>query len=1207
MNSLGLGVRLLAGVSVMAIGLSAGPALAQDSAQAAENTKPESASTSTDTKNAKAQTIVVTGVRAALQSARARKKNADTVMDSITATDIGAFPDKSVAEALQRVPGITVSRFAINTDTAHFTTEPSGVLVRGLPQVRSEFNGRDTFSANGGRALSWDDVPVELLGGVDIYKNQTADLIEGGIAGSVNLRTRVPFDTNGQVLEVGAKLNYGDIGKEVTPDANVYYSNNWQTGIGKIGIMGDYAYSEVKTGSEGLQSYRAGLYDGGIIPGSANVMGGGFAKGTVAIPSGLNYLDDRFDRRRTGISAAAQWQSNDHKWLATAQYIRSVYNNTMEEHGIGVGLPGPPFGADSTYRTNPSNACLPNVEINDCGNGVPMPAGSAGFTAVVTGYDNNGNPIYGAVPLAATSAPDFTFDDGVLTHGTFESSGLWWGGGDGTALNSNGQAMLHQCMAYLSWNTVGGPSADPTNPKAPNIADSTYCPGGLNEHGAGFGTNSRIQQNHDMTQEAAFNLKWDPSSALHFNFDGQYVDSKTTFYDAGDSFSSYANPTLTFGDTPRIDALNPPTNIFLSPGGYANPDNYAIGAIADQVQDNRGHELALRADGQWDAPSGSWIDTLKFGARYADREELIQGSAYDWNNIANNWSGGCQYIYYNLDRGPGTCTDPSNGNTTTFKGYPAGYYAIEKFGEPFFGGTIGGTNGMFPFTPFQFLLAHGLSQFASENLGAVTDSTGKVVGTIGTGYEPACGRHGAPYENGGQAVDLPNSCFAANEISNISEKTKAAYLEVKFGGNDNIHIGGVKVSGNLGVRYVETEDKSDGFIIYPTVLQGQNPSQVCPTPALVPGGLTGTGTGTSAGSGGLAYPAICFLTADDVKFSSGSGTSTPLTSDVTHRNLLPSFNLRFDFSPEWLLRFAASKAMSRPDIGLLKNYMSISETLPTSAKDPGVITDSTGKIIGVTPQYTATATNPKLKPETAWQFDASLEHYFGNTGMFSFDLFYKSFQNYIQSGVFNASVTNNGVTRVVRVTGPANGKGAKIYGLEVAYNRFFDFLPRPLDGFGIQTNFTYLKNKSVPNSNLTTFFPVAGGVSNTNATALNPGSLEGLSKYSFNVVGLYERPNFPLSFRLAYNWRSRYLITAQDCCVGGPVWNAAAGYLDGSIRYSVNKHFEISLDGSNLLNTKTQTLAQVTDNTSPEKKMILLPNSQFRQDTRYTLGFRFKM
>ncbi len=91
------------------------------------------------------------------------KRNADTVVDSITATDIGSFPDKSVAEALQRVPGITVNRFAATSDTAHFSAEPSGVIVRGLPQVRSEFNGRDTFSANSSRGLSWGDITPELM------------------------------------------------------------------------------------------------------------------------------------------------------------------------------------------------------------------------------------------------------------------------------------------------------------------------------------------------------------------------------------------------------------------------------------------------------------------------------------------------------------------------------------------------------------------------------------------------------------------------------------------------------------------------------------------------------------------------------------------------------------------------------------------------------------------------------------------------------------------------------------------------------------------------------------------------------------------------------------------------------------------------------------------------------------------------------------
>ena len=94
-------------------------------AAAQESTAPLSA------EEEKPDDIVVTGIRANLESAQNRKRNADTVVDSITAEDIGSFPDKSVAEALQRVPGITVIRFAGTDDTSHFSAEPSGVVIRG--------------------------------------------------------------------------------------------------------------------------------------------------------------------------------------------------------------------------------------------------------------------------------------------------------------------------------------------------------------------------------------------------------------------------------------------------------------------------------------------------------------------------------------------------------------------------------------------------------------------------------------------------------------------------------------------------------------------------------------------------------------------------------------------------------------------------------------------------------------------------------------------------------------------------------------------------------------------------------------------------------------------------------------------------------------------------------------------------------------------
>src|SRR5205085_10456048 len=142
---------LRAGVSFIAICAfaAAGPALAQTAAgPPAPATNPDQAdavSNSTTATPTDKNAIVVTGIRASLRSAQNQKRASDTVVDVITAQDIGALPDRSVTEALQRVPGVSINRFAGSSDPDHFSAEGSGVVVRGLTYTRSEFNGRDTF------------------------------------------------------------------------------------------------------------------------------------------------------------------------------------------------------------------------------------------------------------------------------------------------------------------------------------------------------------------------------------------------------------------------------------------------------------------------------------------------------------------------------------------------------------------------------------------------------------------------------------------------------------------------------------------------------------------------------------------------------------------------------------------------------------------------------------------------------------------------------------------------------------------------------------------------------------------------------------------------------------------------------------------------------------------------------------------------------
>ena len=114
--------------------------------------------------------------------------------------------------------------------------------------------------------------------------------------------------------------------------------------------------------------------------------------------------------------------------------------------------------------------------------------------------------------------------------------------------------------------------------------------------------------------------------------------------------------------------------------------------------------------------------------------------------------------------------------------------------------------------------------------------------------------------------------------------------------------------------------------------------------------IAATRGGTAgAASGTPVDPAFCFLSDDDLAFINGAALES--NAKAKHTNWLPSFNVRFDLSPQWLLRFAASKAMSRPDMGLLKNFIQVNNPgLPagTDPNDPRWFRDSTGTIVGVT-------------------------------------------------------------------------------------------------------------------------------------------------------------------------------------------------------------------------------------------------------------------
>lgn len=266
--------------------------------------------------------IVVTARRVALLHADERKKNSESMIDSVVADEAGLLPDNSVTEVLQRVAGVTMVRFAAINDPDHFSVEGSGIQVRGLSGVDARLNGREVFSATVGQGLSFGDVTPELLAAVDVYKSSTADLIEGGSGGQVDLRTHMPFDfDSGLQFAATATGQYGDLAKKADPGASFLLSDRWTGPWGEFGALVDIAYSKLEQKDFFIRNEEFF---------KQNIGGTDYY-----IPGGFDYGFDESERTRTGEYVALQWAPTDNLQLAETFFF-SKYQTKGNGDGVFV-------------------------------------------------------------------------------------------------------------------------------------------------------------------------------------------------------------------------------------------------------------------------------------------------------------------------------------------------------------------------------------------------------------------------------------------------------------------------------------------------------------------------------------------------------------------------------------------------------------------------------------------------------------------------------------------------------------------------------------------------------------------------------------------------------------------------------------------------------------------------------------------------------
>jgi len=312
--------------------------------------------------------MVVTGQRTSLENAIEMKKEGDTIADSIVLDEVSKVPSTSLFEILQRVPGVTTNRIRAGNEGSPdgFSFEGSGVQVRGLRGTKALLNGREVYSANGGSGLSFSDIGPELLKTVTTFKSGRADLIEGGIAGTINLETAMPFDYEDTKINAALSASYGDYAESWTPAGSALGSTRFDTPFGEVGVLLDVAYSKIESNDSfiRIEPYYMTRYWDVAEPAE------GDEGRLVYAPAGWQAGTDQFERTRKGFYGAVQWQINDQLEFFHTTFISRRESNRdtqfiypTRDTSVFIN-PGATFDADGVF--------LSGAVRESSGNGIAM-------------------------------------------------------------------------------------------------------------------------------------------------------------------------------------------------------------------------------------------------------------------------------------------------------------------------------------------------------------------------------------------------------------------------------------------------------------------------------------------------------------------------------------------------------------------------------------------------------------------------------------------------------------------------------------------------------------------------------------------------------------------------------------------------------------------------------------------------------------------
>jgi len=330
---------------------------------AAQSTTDTRTTGQTGTAATELDTVQVTGIRRGIENAIAIKQDATSVVEVISAEDIGKLPDVSIAESLGRLPGLAAQRVAGRAQV---------ISVRGLSPdfATTLLNGREVVSTGDNRSVEFDQYPSELVNGVTVYKTPDAALVGQGLSGTIDMQTARPLSFPDRVIAVSGRYQKSSLGEAANVDEfgsrfSASYIDQFLDNT--LGLSIGYAHSD-----NPIQENQVGLYEPWTTEHTDNGDRPGLAPGVV-FSDGIKALRRTGNNKRDGVMATVQfrpsnaWTSTldafhtEAEQIDTANQFELNLSNYNGNYDPGLMIGNPQVNADGTFTGGTASGVYPLV------------------------------------------------------------------------------------------------------------------------------------------------------------------------------------------------------------------------------------------------------------------------------------------------------------------------------------------------------------------------------------------------------------------------------------------------------------------------------------------------------------------------------------------------------------------------------------------------------------------------------------------------------------------------------------------------------------------------------------------------------------------------------------------------------------------------------------------------------------------------------